>query len=307
MDMILRLGTRASTLARTQSGMAAEDLVARATARGIDLTVELVQISTKGDRTQGSLVGLSEVGVFVNALRDSLLSDECDLIVHSLKDMPVGAHPHLNLVAVSEREDVRDALCAGGLTLAELPQGARIGTSSPRRAAQVKALRPDLTVDDLRGNVDSRLARVGHDFDAIILAAAGLARLGRSKEVSQFFEPGQMLPAPGQGALGIEIRADAPEELTALVALLDHAPTRAAVTAERATLAVLDAGCSAPVAAHATIHGSQMRLTARVTNIDGTLALNEADAGPVSNAESIGKSAGWALMGRGAARLMGRS
>ncbi|WP_062211901.1 hydroxymethylbilane synthase [Demequina oxidasica] len=305
--MKLRLGTRASTLATTQSGMVADDIVSRAAAQGIDVSVELIEISTKGDRTQGSLVGLSEVGVFVNALRDALLNDECDLIVHSLKDMPVGAHPELNMVAVTEREDVRDALCADGRTLADLPDGARVGTSSPRRAAQVRALRPDLQVADLRGNVDSRLGRVGNDFDAVILAAAGLARLGRSDEVSEFFDVTQMVPAPGQGALGVEIRNDAPEELVNLVGAIDHTQTRAAVTAERATLGILDAGCSAPVAAHATVEGSTLKLNARVTNLAGTLVLNEIDTGESARAESIGKSAGWALMGRGAARLMGRS
>jgi len=305
--MRLRLGTRASTLATTQSRMVAEDIVARAAARGVEVSVDLVEISTKGDRTQGSLVGLSEVGVFVNALRDALLNDECDLIVHSLKDMPVGAHPELNLVAVSEREDVRDALCAGGLTLKDLPQGARIGTSSPRRAAQVKSLRPDLEVADLRGNVESRLARVGNDFDGVILAAAGLSRLGRSSAVSEFFTTTQMVPAPGQGALGIEIRADAVAELVELVGPVDHAVTRAAVTAERATLEILEAGCATPVAAHAVVDGRQLRLTTRVTNIEGTLVLNEVDSGSVTDADSIGRSAGWALMGRGAARLMGRS
>jgi len=305
--MKLRLGTRASTLATTQSRMVAEDIVAKAAARGVEVSVDLVEISTKGDRTQGSLVGLSEVGVFVNALRDALLNDECDLIVHSLKDMPVGAHPKLNLVAVSEREDVRDALCAGGLALEDLPQGARIGTSSPRRAAQVKSLRPDLEVADLRGNVESRLARVGNDFDGVILAAAGLARLGRSSAVSEFFTTTQMVPAPGQGALGIEIRADAVAELVELVGAVDHAVTRAAVTAERATLEILEAGCATPVAAHAVVDGRQLRLTTRVTNIAGTLVLNEVDSGSVTDADSIGRSAGWALMARGAARLMGRS
>lgn len=305
--MNLRLGTRASTLATTQSGMVADEIVARAAARGVDVTVELVEVSTKGDRTQGSLVGLSEVGVFVNALRDALLNDECDLIVHSLKDMPVGPHPDLDLAAITEREDVRDALCAGGLTLAELPDGASVGTSSPRRAAQVKALRPDLQVGDLRGNVDSRLARVGHEFDAIILAAAGLARLGRSDEVSEFLTPAQMVPAPGQGALGVEVRADADADLVTAVAAVNHAPTRAAVTAERAVLAVLEAGCSTPVAAHAVVDGDSLRLTARVTNLTGTLVLNEVDSGSIADAESVGKSAGWALLGRGAARLMARS
>lgn len=305
--MNLRLGTRASNLATTQSGMVADQIVAHARARGIDVSVELVEISTKGDRTKGSLVGLSEVGVFVKALRDSLLAGECDLVVHSLKDMPVDPHPELNLIAVTEREDARDALCSTFASVADLPHGARVGTSSPRRAAQMLALRPDVTIGGLRGNVDTRLSHVGQDFDAIVLAAAGLARLGRRDAVAEFLAVDAMVPAPGQGALGIEIRADAAAEWVEIVAAVNSADTRAAVTAERATLGVLDAGCSAPVGAYATVNNGRVLLSARVTNLDGTLVLNEHDSGPVANAESIGKSAGWALMGRGAAALMGHS
>jgi hydroxymethylbilane synthase len=303
--MKLRLGTRASTLARTQSGMVADSLIAVAASRGITLEVELVSITTHGDLSTGSLVGLSEVGVFVTALRDSLLTGECDLIVHSLKDMPVDPHPNLVVAALTEREDVRDALCTSGVSWSELPHGAKVGTSAPRRAAQLRALRPDLRVLDVRGNVDTRLSKLGAEFDAVVLASAGLARLGRLSEATHLFSPYDMLPAPGQGALAVEIAADAEGELRDLVATLDHADTRAAVTAERAALAVVNGGCAVPVAALATVDGERLTLRVRIVNPEGTLALNDVARGATREALSIGRSTGRALMGRGAARLMG--
>lgn len=303
--MRLRLGTRASTLARTQSGMVADDLVAAAARRGIDLEVELVTISTEGDRSTGSFVGLSNVGVFVNALREALLRDECDLVVHSLKDMPVAPHPDLDLAAIVERAEVRDALCTAGVPWHELPDGARVGTASPRRAAQLRSLRPDLQVDDVRGNVDTRLGKLGDEFDAVVLAGAGLARLGRLDEATYLFPPSEMLPAPGQGALAVEVVADGDPEIRDLVRALDHADTRAAVTAERAALGVLDGGCAVPVAALATVDGVYMRLHVRIVNDAGTLALNEVIRGATAEALSLGRSTGRALLGRGANRLMG--
>jgi hydroxymethylbilane synthase len=303
--MKLRLGTRASTLATTQSGIVADSLVAAAAARGITLEVELVTITTDGDRTTGSLVGLSEVGVFVTALRDALLAGECDLIVHSLKDMPVEPHPDLSLAAVMEREDVRDALCAGGGAWEDLPEGATVGTSAPRRAAQLLALRPDLKVADIRGNVDTRLGKLGNGFDAVVLAAAGLKRLGRLDEASHLFTPEEMLPAPGQGALAVEIAGDADDDLRSLVATLDDSDTRAAVTAERAALGVLNGGCAVPVAALAIVDGLTLSLHVRIVNTAGTLMLNEVARGVSNEALSIGRSSGRALLGRGAARLMG--
>lgn len=303
--MRLRLGTRASTLARTQSGMVADDLVAAAARRGIELEVELVTISTEGDRSTGSFVGLSQVGVFVNALREALLRDECDLVVHSLKDMPVAPHPDLDLAAIVERAEVRDALCTDGTPWHELPEGARVGTASPRRAAQLRALRTDLQVSDLRGNVDTRLGKLGDEFEAVVLAGAGLARLGRLSEATYLFPPSEMLPAPGQGALAVEVVADGDPEIRDLVRALDHADTRAAVTAERAALGVLDGGCAVPVAALATVDGVYMRLHVRIVNGDGTLTLNEVIRGATSEALSLGRSTGRALLGRGAGRLMG--
>jgi len=304
--MDIRLGTRGSALATTQSGMVAEWLVAAAAERGIEARVELVTITTHGDISRASLVGLSEVGVFVTALRTSLLAGECDVIVHSLKDMPTAPADGLELAALPTREDVRDALCAGGRKLAGLHKGARVGTGSPRRSAQLLALRRDLVPVPIRGNVDSRLAMVGGDLDAVVLAAAGLNRLGRADEASELFDPSDMLPAPGQGALAVEIAADAPAELAELVRSLDDAETRTAVTAERAALAVLDAGCSAPVGAFATVEAGVLRLTVRVMNADGTLTLTEKVAGRTDDAPSLGRAAAHALLGRGAASLMGR-
>lgn len=304
--MKVRLGTRASTLARTQSGMIADAVAEAAAARGLELEVELVPITTHGDVSRASLVGLSEAGVFVAALRDALLAEECDLVVHSLKDMPVAEHPGLEVAAISEREDVRDALCAA-TDLDALAPGARIGTGSPRRAAQLLALRPDLTVTPVRGNVDTRLGRVGDDLDGVVLAAAGLSRLGRLDEATELFDPTRMLPAPGQGALAIEIRAGEEAEWVDAVRDQDDAATRAAVTAERALLGVLDAGCAAPVGAHATVDGTRLTLSARVIATTGTLALNESTTGPIAEAASLGRSTAWTLLGRGAGRLMGRN
>jgi len=303
----IRLGTRGSALATTQSGLVADALVAAGAQRGLEVEVELVTITTHGDISRASLVGLSEVGVFVTALRTALLAGECDVIVHSLKDMPTAPYEGLELAAIPAREDVRDALCANGRTLAGLHSGSRVGTGSPRRSAQVLALRPDVVTVAIRGNVDTRLAMVGNDVDAVVLASAGLNRLGRGDEASELFEPSAMLPAPGQGALAVEIADSAPDELAQLVRSLDDGSTRAAVTAERAALAVLDAGCSAPVGAFATVDGGSLTLSVRVMNLAGTLTLNENVTGRVEDAVSLGKSSAHALLGRGAARLMGHA
>jgi len=304
--MNIRLGTRGSTLATTQSGLVADALVAAGAERGLEVEVELVTITTHGDISRASLVGLSEVGVFVTALRSALQAGECDVIVHSLKDMPTAPFEGIELAATPLREDARDALCANRRTLDGLPAGSRVGTGSPRRAAQVLALRPDLETVAIRGNVDTRLAMVGADLDAVVLAAAGINRLGRADEVSELFEPSALLPSPGQGALAVEISSNAGDELAQLVRSLNDAATRAAVTAERAALAVLDAGCSAPVGAFATVDGATLTLDVRVINAGGTLALNERVQGRVEDAVSLGRASAYALLGRGAATLMGR-
>lgn len=305
--MKLRLGTRGSVLARTQSGMVADALTERARKRGLELEVELVTITTHGDISRGSLVGLSEVGVFVAALRESVLAGDCDLAVHSLKDIPTTPHPDLEVAAIPQREDPRDALCTRGPLLDELPAGARVGTGSPRRGAQLLAVRPDLKVEPLRGNVDTRLARIDDDLDAVVLAAAGLSRLGRLDQVTEFLESDVMCPAPGQGALAVEILPTADPAWADVLRSFDDPATRAAVTAERALLNVLDAGCSAPVGAYATVADGELTLQARVIDTRGTLALNEHARGPVSEAAALGRSTGWTLLGRGADRLMGRN
>lgn len=303
--MTLRLGTRGSALARAQSGSIAAALTSVARARGIDLDIELHILSTHGDESTGPLVGSETSGVFVTAVREALVSGECDLAVHSLKDMPVAPYEGITLAALPAREDSRDALCSRGVSLADLPHGARVGTGSPRRTAQLLAMRPDLEVLPIRGNVDTRLAMVGESLDAVVLAVAGLKRLGRAGDASEIFAHDVMVPAPGQGALAVEIRSDAVADLARAVALLDDASTRAATTAEREALRMLEAGCSAPMGAHASVAGGQLTLMVRVTNASGTLQLSEKARGPVAEASRLGVIAAHSLLGRGAARLMG--
>ncbi|MGV8978250.1 MAG: hydroxymethylbilane synthase [Cellulomonas sp.] len=274
MPSTVRIGTRASTLALTQTGHVADAL----TAAGAG-DVELVQVRTDGDRLTGSLASLGGTGVFVAALRDALLDGRCDVAVHSLKDLPTGAAEGLVIGAIPAREDPRDALCARhSWTLESLPEGARVGTGSPRRAAQLLAARPDFDVVDIRGNVDTRLHRVApDDLDAVVLACAGLARLGRLDAITQALDPAVMTPAPGQGALAVEVRADLDpaSQLYRALAALDHSRTRLAVFAERALLARLEAGCAAPVGALAWLSptGDVLTLDSVVTGPDGTRQL----------------------------------
>lgn len=248
MSHTVRVGTRASALALTQTGHVADALTALGAGDH-----ELVRVRTDGDRLTGSLATLGGTGVFVTALRDALCAGRCDVAVHSFKDLPTAPSPGLVVAAVPMRQDPRDALCAReGWTLATLPRGATVGTGSPRRAAQLHAARPDLTVVDIRGNVDTRLRRITDDLDAVVLAAAGLARLGRLDAMTEALPPDVMLPAPAQGALAVEVReADAlgDSPLARALAALDHRPTHLAVLAERALLRRLEAGCAAPVGA----------------------------------------------------------
>jgi hydroxymethylbilane synthase len=239
-------------MAVSQSGQVARLITGRTGRR-----VEIVGVTTLGDVSREQLTRIGGTGVFVCALREALRRGEVDFAVHSLKDLPTGAAPGIILAAVPARDDPRDALVArDGAKLADLPPGARIGTGSPRRAAQLALLRSDLTCVPVRGNANTRLATVRDgELDAVVLAYAGLARIGHTGLVSEIFEPDVMVPAPGQGALAVECRAD-DAELARLLARVDHAATRAAVTAERALLAALEAGCSAPVGAHATLAGT---------------------------------------------------
>jgi hydroxymethylbilane synthase len=243
----LRLGTRRSPMAMVQSGQ-----VARAITEQTGREVELVGITSKGDVSQQHLTQIGGTGVFVSALRVGLLDGHVDLAVHSLKDLPTGQPADILLAAVPARDDPRDALVSQGHTkLADLPRGALIGTGSPRRAAQLLLLRSDLRPVPIRGNAETRLAKVsGGELDAVVLGYAGLARVGRLDAVSQVFEPDEMLPAAGQGALAVECRSDR-EDLAALLGCVDDQASRAATTAERGLLAALEAGCAAPIGAYA--------------------------------------------------------
>ena len=266
----IRLGTRASLLAMTQSRWVAERLSA-----ALGREVELVEVTTAGDRDSAPLAQLGGTGVFVSALREALLDGRIDVAVHSLKDLPTGPASGLALAAVPLREDPRDVVVArDGLTLGELPVGSRVGTGSPRRAAQLHALGLGLEIVDIRGNVDTRIRKVREGaYDAVLLARAGLARIGRLEEATEVLDPLQMLPAPGQGALAVETRDDG---FATEVGALDDARTRAAVTAERAVLATLEGGCAAPVGALAEVAEGELRRRALG---EGRRALARRDAG----------------------------
>ncbi|MQA33106.1 hydroxymethylbilane synthase [Modestobacter roseus] len=303
----LRLGTRASQLALTQSSHVADALTA---ATGVP--VELVHVSTYGDRSMEAITQLGGTGVFVAALREALLRGEVDLAVHSYKDLPTAPAPGLTLAAVPPREDARDALVArDGLTLGELPAGARVGTGAPRRMAQLRALGLGLDVVPIRGNVDTRMARAlgpDADLDAVVLARAGLARIDRLAAVTEVLDPLQVLPAPAQGALAVECRTE-DSRVRELLAVLEDPATRACVAAERAVLAALEAGCSAPVAASAELaedeHGAaELYLRASVTAIDGSDGIRGSLTGPAVEAEALGRQLAAELLDRGAAALM---
>jgi hydroxymethylbilane synthase len=307
----LRLGTRASRLATTQSQAVADAITA---ASGV--AVELVPITTEGDRSSAAIAQLGGTGVFVAAIRRALLEGTVDVAVHSYKDLPTLPEPGLTIAAVPPREDPRDALVArDGLTLGELPPGARVGTGAPRRVAQLRALGLGLEVVPIRGNVDTRMNRVGGpgpgaDLDAVVLARAGLARLGRLSAVTETLDPLQVLPAPAQGALAVECRSD-DGRTRQLLAALDDAGTRACVAAERTTLAALEAGCSAPVAAYAELaegeDGPELYLRASVTALDGSDGVRGSVTGPPAEAERLGRELAAELLDRGAAELMAAS
>jgi hydroxymethylbilane synthase len=291
MPLTVRVGTRASALALTQTGHVADALTALGAGEH-----ELVRVRTDGDRLTGSLATLGGTGVFVTALRDALLDGRCDVAVHSFKDLPTAASPGLVVAAVPLRQDPRDALCArDGLTLATLPEGASVGTGSPRRAAQLRAARPDLKVVDIRGNVDTRLRRIADDLDAVVLASAGLARLGRLDEVTEALPFDVMTPAPAQGALAVEVRTEDAADgspLARALATLDHRPTHVAVLAERALLSRLEAGCAAPVGAHAQLGDDDvLTLEAVVLRPDGSASLRRTGSTTLARTEDHARSA----------------
>ena len=290
----VKLGTRRSQLALTQSGLVADMI------RGLGMDVELVEIVSDGDRSQSAgtpLSGAPSTGVFVSALRDALLSNEIDVAVHSLKDLPTYPAEGIVLAAIPEREDPRDVVVArDGLTLGELPQGAKVGTGSPRRAAQLAALGMGLEISGVRGNVDTRIGKVrSGEYDAVVLARAGLARIGRLDEATEVLDPLQMLPAPGQGALAVECRTEDWALIEALTAL-DDPHARAAVTAERAVLATLEGGCAAPIGALAEVvegdsaeGGEELWVRAALLSPDGAVVARMSTTGAIADAEGVGR------------------
>lgn len=294
---MLKIGTRGSKLATTQAGHMRDALISA----GDD--AELTIITTPGDVNMSPVERIG-VGVFTQALRDAMGRGECDIAVHSFKDLPTAADERFHLV-VPKRADYREAFIArDGLTLAELPKGARVGTSAPRRVSQLRAVRPDLDIRPLRGNIDSRMARVtAGELDAVVLAAAGLDRIGALGNATQLFTPAEILPAPAQGALAVECRVGDAEIVTAINTLAD-ADATAAAFAERSVLATLEAGCTAPVAAIARIDGSELELTGGVFALDGSAALKETARGPVDAPLELGKQVAQALLARGAAEIM---
>ena len=292
----LRLGSRKSPMAIVQS-----ELVARLITERTGRQVEIVGVTTLGDVSRAQLTQIGGTGVFVSALREALLGGEVDLAVHSLKDLPAGAAPGITLAAVPPRDDPRDALAArDGAKLADLPAGARIGTGSPRRAAQLLALRGDLQTVPIRGNAGTRLRKVSDgELDGVVLACAGLARIGYTAAITQVFEIEEMLPAPGQGALAVECRDDDPE-LAGLLAAVNDEASMAAAVAERSLLEALAAGCSAPVGGYAAGTG-QLAMRAAVLSPDGTRALRAHGSAPAADARRLGQDLAAELLRRGAA------
>ncbi|MDQ2722459.1 MAG: hydroxymethylbilane synthase [Actinomycetota bacterium] len=304
---VLRIGTRGSHLALTQAGTIRDALVAAGA------QAELVVVRTAGDASAAPVEQIG-VGVFTAALREALVADEVDVAVHSYKDLPTAPDPRISLAAVPLREDSRDALVArDGLVLGELPTGARVGTSAPRRAAQLRALGLGFDVVPLRGNIDSRLAKVvDGQLDAVVLARAGLSRVGRLAEITESFDPVQMLPAPAQGALALECRVG-DKDIARLLSTLEDSSSRATVEAERALLAALEAGCTAPVGAVAEVVESltddgrvieEISLRACAAALDGSEVLRASGVGAVQDPQALGRAVAAELLELGARELV---
>lgn len=302
-----RIGTRGSLLALTQAGTVRDSLIAAGQ------QAELVIVKTAGDQSSAPVETIG-VGVFTAALRDELAAATVDIAVHSYKDLPTAQDPRFTMAAIPQREDPRDALVArDGLVLGELPAGSVIGTSAPRRAAQLRALGLGVEIVPLRGNLDTRLRKVAEgELDAVVVARAGLARIGRTDAITENMEPVQMLPAPAQGALAIECRTE-DTELVTILSALDDAATRAAVVAERALLAELEAGCTAPVGALAEVVESldddgavveELSLRGCAAAIDGSDVIRASAVGPVANAAELGRALARELLELGARDLL---
>ena len=298
--MTVRIATRRSALAKWQ----AHHVSGLLTAREPGLEVQLLELMTRGDRILD--VPLAEVGgkgLFVKEIEDALLRGDAQIAVHSMKDLPAVEPPGLVIAAVPVREDPRDALVSHGKKLAELPRGARVGTASLRRSAQLQAMRPDLRIETIRGNVATRLRKIDEGFDAVVLAHAGLRRLGLTDKVAQVFSIEEMLPAVAQGALAIEARQDDAETLRRLSPLEDRA-TRIQVEAERGFLRRLQGGCQVPIAGHAEVKGDVVRLRGLVANLDGTVIIRGERAGPVAEAARVGDELADELLARGAGEIL---
>lgn len=298
----IKIGTRASLLAVTQSTWVKEQIEKQHPGT----TVELVKITTKGDKILDvPLAKVGGKGLFVKEIEDALLDGRADLAVHSMKDVPTDLPGGLHLAIVTERENPQDAFISKKYTnVLDLPQGATVGTSSLRRKSQLACLRPDLTIEDLRGNLDTRLRKLDEgQYDAIILAAAGLNRLGMSERITSLFDPSQMLPAIGQGALGLELRRDDAELLEG-IAFLNHAKTATAVNAERAFLLRLEGGCQVPIGAFATAGEDHVTLTGLIASVDGKEILKEVVSGPAENAAELGTGLAEKLLAMGGRQIL---
>ena len=296
----LRIGTRASQLALWQANWVADRL------KQFGVHVELVDITTSGDEQQvGPIASLGTQGVFTKEIQSAVLDGRVDLAVHSLKDLPTETVDGLVLAAVPEREAIADAFVSGdGSGLDSLAEGARVGTGSLRRQAQLLHLRPDIQVSGIRGNVDTRLKKLDTgEYDAIVLATAGLIRLGLADRISELLEPPKMLPAVGQGALGLECAVDNKPVLE-VVGRLNHSESRSAVDAERAMLAMLHGGCSAPVGAWGRIEGNRLLLDGLVASLDGKNILRASIVGETFDSQSLGKQLADELLSQGAAEII---
>lgn len=301
MQKLIKIGTRKSLLALAQSN----GIKAQIEAQYPDVKVELVKIMTKGDKILDvPLAKVGGKGLFVKELEEAMLNREVDMAVHSMKDVPAELPDELHLALVTKREDPRDAFISNKYkTLTELPQGAKIGTSSLRRRAQLAKVRPDLIIEDLRGNLDTRLRKLDEgQYDAIILAAAGLNRL-KLDRASSYFTSLEMLPAVGQGAVGIEMRRDAKELLEAL-SFLDHWPTKVTVQAERAFLLRLEGGCQVPIAGFCTIDNNLLTLTGLVASVDGKEVIKKTATGPADQPELLGRNLAEELLAMGGKAIL---
>ncbi len=298
----LVIATRKSQLALWQAEWVKSELEKRYPG----MTVELDKIVTKGDKiTDVPLAQVGGKGLFTKEIEEALLSGEADLAVHSMKDVPTVFPDGLDLLCITEREDPRDVvISASGQGLMELPEGATVGTSSLRRRAQVKHVRPDIEIQDLRGNIDTRLRKAKEGmYGAVILAGAGIRRMGWADEITEYIQPDIMLPAIGQGALGIETRID-DEEVNELVSFFDHFETSTAVKAERALLLRLEGGCQVPIAAFATIAGDELRLKGLVASVNGETIVKEAIIGSTKDAEALGTKLAESLLKNGAYEIL---